>query len=310
MNNPITWTDETWNPIVGCSKVSEGCQHCYAERMAMRLKAMGRPQYQDVVDENGWTGKTNLVYSTLNKPYHWKKPRMIFVGSMTDIFHESVPFWWLNSVFIAMEENPQHIFQILTKRPDRMGHFLTAEWTAKIPDNVWLGVSCENQKAADERIPFLLQIPAKVRFVSVEPMLEAVDLTDYFTGPNRLVATGNKSMPVDNIGSLKLDWTICGGESGPGARPLHPDWVRSLRDQCQIADISFHFKQWGEWGQHCYIVLPEKSGVPFHMFDDGLYVFRIGKKKAGRELDGKIWDEFPEVKNGKYQKRRCFIHRN
>ena len=285
MGNKILWTDKTWNPIVGCSKISPGCKNCYAERMAKRLKAMGRPEYQEVVDENGWTGKTVFVKERLKIPYGWKKAQKIFVGSMTDLFHESVPDEWLNAVFHMIEENPQHIFQILTKRPENALEYLKYKTAgfATLP-NLWLGVTAENQEMADKRIPILLQIPSAVRFVSIEPMLGEIDLRAYIHGG--LFADPREIWRFYS----PLDWVICGGESGPGARPIqiHPEWVRGLRDQCQGAGVPFFFKQWGKWGF-------AERGEKYHDWRDDIGFRKIGKQKAGRILDGRTWDEFPDT---------------
>lgn len=341
----IEWTDKVWNPIVGCTKVSEGCRHCYAERMAKRLKAMGLTQYQDVSIAGKWSGNVHLVPDLLDAPLHWKKPRRVFVNSMSDLFHPEVSNEFIFNIFSRMFLAPQHTFIILTKRPERMaewfnnysnGGFSTREivkgmvniFYGKHPadkvdgfewplPNVWLGVSVENQKAADERIPLLLETPAAVRFVSCEPLLGDVDLKGWIY-KNGLWVNGDK----------KLDWVICGGESGPGARPMHPDWARSLRDQCQDAGVPFFFKQWGEWKpisemsetetDEIYYPLSEKDvlgvrncKVKNHPvgFDGGDHwfltngkpsylTFRIGKKKAGRLLDGVEWNQYPDVVNG------------
>lgn len=291
MATRIQWTNETWNPIVGCSKVSEGCKNCYAERMAKRLKAMSQPQYQDVVDENGWTGEAEMVsIEMLEKPFTWKKPRMVFVCSMSDLFHESVYFGDLHWIMGAIEENPQHTFQILTKRAERMAEYFS---THPVPDNVWLGVTTENQARADERIPHLLRINAKVRFVSVEPILGPVDLQPFLQYPP---LHDNYKMSFDWQEWRGLDWVICGGESGPGARPMHPDWARSLRDQCQAANVPFFFKQWGEW-------TPMKIGVASSLYPyekrqnwslmDDICSVRCGKKAAGHLLDGQEWHQMP-----------------
>jgi len=223
MSTKIEWTQESWNPIVGCSKVSPGCKNCYAERMAKRLKAMGVAQYQNVVDEKGWTGEILMSPGkTLQIPWHWENPRMIFVCSMSDLFHEQVKFEWIDTIFITIKSSPQHTFQILTKRAERMAEYFS---TRAVPDNVWVGVTAEDQQRADERIPYLLQVKAKVRFVSVEPMLGPVELWA-FIGVNN-----------------GIHWVICGGESGTGARPMNPDWARRLRDQCRITEVPFFLKQ-------------------------------------------------------------------
>jgi len=229
MTTKIEWTDETWNPITGCTPISEGCQNCYAKRMAKRLK--GRYGYPDI-------GPFDVVYhkNRLTRSLSWKKPRRIFVCSMGDLFHMDVRTNWIYDIFYLMAHLPQHTFIILTKRPERMSYFISKvldkdEWPLK---NVWLGVTAENQKRADERIPFLLKIPAAVRFVSIEPILSFIDLTIYE------VNKGKESNFLRN-----LDWVICGGETGPGARPMKIEWARSLRDQCRLAGVPFFFKKVG-----------------------------------------------------------------
>jgi protein gp37 len=220
----IAWTDATWNPVSGCTQASPGCDHCYAARLAKRLPvahAGGRP-FSEVVCHP----------ERLDVPIRWRKPRRIFVCSMGDLFHDGVPFDFVDSVWGRMLLANQHTFQVLTKRPAKMLEYLsTRRWT---PDgsNVWLGVTAEDQQRADERIPLLLQCPAAVRLVSVEPMLGPVDLSGY--GWMRGLLT-----------EPRISWVICGGESGSGARPMHPAWARSLRDQCSAAGVPFFFKQQG-----------------------------------------------------------------
>ena len=309
-NTSIAWTDATWNPIVGCSRVSEGCRNCYAERMAGRLAAMGKRQYQDVVGgglaygpNSGWSGKTALVESALSDPLHWRKGRRIFVCSMGDLFHEKVPFDWIDRVFAVMALSPQHTFQVLTKRPERMAKYCAAEGVAgriaeaakmlckaspppevfaiygmgpakadgqpefgyrwfinrwPIP-GLWLGTSCENQAAADARIPHLLRCPAAIRFLSCEPLLGDVniDKTNWFYGDCR-----------DDSG--QVDWVIVGGESGPKARPCDIAWIRSIRDQCTAAGVACFVKQLGAipymdnrpW-LRMTMFCGEKSGKPY-----------------------------------------------
>lgn len=349
----IEWCDEVWNPTVGCRRVSEGCRHCYAERMASRLAAMGRKEYAGLLDESGrWNGQVRMLEERLSQPLLWKRPRRVFVDSMSDLFHEDVPIDFIANVFAVMEIASQHTFILLTKRPERMTAVLSSDdfrseyrdcikiltedtFTGYyIPlDNVWLGVSVENQAAADERIPILLDTPAAFRFVSCEPMLGMVRL-DHLTYGNgwhwdSLTGFQWKDFYLDHqAGTAKLDWVICGGESGPGARPMHPDWARSLRDQCQAAGVPFFFKQWGEWlpvaEQYGEDDLMDKLDFEAHticlgnrgtMFseDRGLervywcgyqpdpgqnpwFLERVGKKAAGRELDGRTWEEYPEVR--------------
>lgn len=283
----IEWTEATWNPVTGCTPISEGCEHCYAKRMATRLR--GRSGYPE--DE---PFKVTFHPEKLWEPYHWRKPRKIFVCSMGDLFHEDIPWWNLNKVFAVVEASPWHRFMVLTKRPQRMrGYFdylrtiwRVREWPAS---NLWLGVTAENQQRADERIPVLLEIPAVRRFVSIEPMLGPVDLRRAFG------TEGPRQTYIE-----QLDWVICGGETGPGARPLHPDWGRSLRDQCQAAGVPFFFKSWGEWAacDQMKIWRPQEHSVPgIRPFGDYQEVYRVGKKEAGRMLDGRTWDEEPEDVN-------------
>jgi len=224
----IEWADEVWSPVTGCTKISPGCKHCYAERMAKRLRGrFGYPKDEPF--------QVTLHPERLIGPKKWKKPRMVFVCSMGDLFHEDVPFDFIHQVFNVMADcrGIGHTFLVLTKRPKRMLRFFKSEDRLYIPPkNVWLGVTAENQEQADKRIPILLQIPAKVRFVSVEPMLGPIDLlTDKYHW-----------LEFDGI-YPGLDWVICGGESGPVARPMNPDQARELRDQCKAAGVPFFMKQ-------------------------------------------------------------------
>lgn len=245
----IDWTDATWNVTSGCTKVSPGCANCYAERMHKRLRAMGQARYAAPFSQ------VVCHPDALDAPLHWRKPRRIFVNSMADLFHEDVPFAFVEAVTTVIAACSARTFQILTKRPERMREFFR-----RIPQiwplpNLWLGVTAENQEAADERIPLLLQTPAAVRFVSYEPALGPVDL--------RAVSTANVSAAAGNKLSDCLHWVIAGGESGPHARPMHPNWVRSIRDQCAGAGVPFFFKGWGEHGT-CWATMP-------HMIADELY---------------------------------------
>ena len=281
----IEWTDATWNPLAGCTKVSPGCANCYAEVMARRLKAMGNINYQGVVDDKGrWSGQIALIPSVLDKPLHWKRPRKIFVDSMSDLFHPTVPSGYIRLVFQAMLEANWHIFQVLTKRPDRMAEVLNgADWWMRIdPEDrkhIWLGTSVENQKCAEERIPKLLNTPARVRFLSCEPLLGPLDLSGFLKCLN-----GDYKTPM-------ISWLIAGGESGVKARPMHPNWVTDLRDQCQAAEVAFHFKQWGEWHYDGEVV-KYRPDVPVSTAS-GWPMYRVGKHTAGRLLDGRTWDEYP-----------------
>lgn len=264
----IEWTDYSWNPVTGCSKISEGCKNCYAERMAKRLA--GRFGYPK---DNPF--KVTLHPNKLNQPLKWKKSKMIFVCSMSDLFHFDIPKIFIDKIFSVIKACPQHIFIILTKRTFSLKekiYGIAPDCTHReiyfdnsLPKNLWLGVSVENQKTANERIPILLQIPAAIRFVSCEPMLGSVDFS-------HLPESG-----------AELDWVIVGGESGPHARPMYPDWVRIIRDQCQNAGIPFFFKQWGEWRFN-----PLMTSTPWNNRFE-----KVGKKKAGRRLDGREWNQYP-----------------
>lgn len=366
----IEWTDKTWNPIIGCSPISPGCKECWAKKMAYRLMHMPYTDYyQFVLDDNGeedpdlfrnipeWNGQTHFVKSALEKPLKRQKPTKYFVCSMGDLFHENVPFEWVDKVMAIIAQCEQHTFQILTKRPLRMKEYFTSNWQCRILNhvkreegqgfilktvnggklpNLWLGVTTENQEQANKRIPYLLKTPAAVRFVSVEPLLGPIDFYDITLDSefyHTLKGFGDISLGSRGyVIGLKLDWVICGGESGPKARPIHPNWVRSLRDQCKDAGVPFFFKQWGEW-YTAWFDMPTKKPV-FKMFDsflqwqqkhwvnkgdacisiDGTWcrtggdlkrakypvaiMQKVGKKKAGCLLDGKEYKEFPKIKEG------------
>ena len=243
-NSSIEWTEATWNPVVGCTVLSPGCTNCYAMRMAARLEAMGQAKYTGVTRKTGgrhkWNGRINLDHASLDIPKRWRAGRTIFVNSMSDLFHAKVPLEFIKLVFATMVETPQHTYQVLTKRPDR------AEELAKNlpwPKHVWLGTSVENVDYAD-RIDHLRRTPAAVKFLSLEPLLG----------------------PLEGLNLMGIDWAIAGGESGPGARPMEAEWVRSIRDQCINAKVAFHFKQWGG----------------------------VNKKRTGRVLDGRTWDQLPK----------------
>jgi protein gp37 len=293
-HSKIEWTEATWNPIRGCSRVSEGCRNCYAERIAARFG--GPVEHQDKSDfpfyeiaemtDAGprWTGKVELVESALYLPLRWKKPRRIFVNSMSDLFHEKIPTEWINTIFGVMHAAPWHIYQILTKRAELMRAWAFPNTGLAQMKNIWLGVSVENQKTADERIPLLLQTPAAVRWVSYEPALGPVDFTDIM-GQNYLKEF---ETPADIKIPRALDWLVAGGESGPGARPAHPGWFRAVRDQCAAAGVPFFFKQWGEWA-------PVRE-AKFHDICGSVGFERVGKKKAGRLLDGREHNEYPATR--------------
>ncbi|MCQ3936309.1 MAG: hypothetical protein DPW18_04600 [Chloroflexi bacterium] len=232
----IEWTESTWNPLTGCNKISPGCKHCYAERMAKRLQAMGQPNYA-----NGF--KLTMHPQALEKPLEWKTPQVIFVNSMSDLFHKDVPLEFIQSVFDVMKRAHWHQFQVLTKRSERLMELSPQlEWT----DNIWMGVSVENADYTF-RIDHLRKTGAKIKFLSVEPLLG----------------------PIPKMNLKGINWVIVGGESGPGARPLQREWVVDIKNQCLKAKVPFFFKQWGG----------------------------VQKKKTGRLLDGRTWDQMPKEMN-------------
>lgn len=238
----IEWTEATWNPIVGCTKISAGCKHCYAEAMAKRLQAMGTPGY-----EHGF--KLNLVPSRLEEPVRRVRPTIYFVNSMSDLFHERVPESYIDQVFDVIARTPHHTYQILTKRAAHLARYFRQR---EVPRNAWLGVSVENRRHGVPRIDHLRQVDARIRFLSVEPLLE-------------------------DLGELNLagiHWVIVGGESGPKARPMRPEWAEAVQRQCRVQNVSFFFKQWGGWGA------------------DGK---RRSKARNGRLLGGRTWDEMPAL---------------
>lgn len=337
----IEWTDATWNPITGCAVVSPGCTNCYAMKLAgTRLKH--HPSRAGLTRETKagpvWTGEVRFNEAWLDQPLRWAKPRMIFVCAHGDLFAEGVPDEWIDRVFAVMALAPRHTFQVLTKRAERMqayfagctgrtqvsGYSHLTTWhrregvqraigeiasamayrvelgrirTLPLP-NVWLGVSAEDQRRADERVPLLLDTPAEVRWVSAEPLIGPID---FHSAACRDHGSAS-SCPVCLGG---LDWIVAGGESGHGARPMHPIWVRAIRDQCAAAGVVFLFKQWGAWASlqpgsgswltdeanFCRLRLDGSRG------DDGWPMQRVGKKVAGRLLDGVTHDGFPEVQN-------------
>jgi len=327
----IEWTDATWNPITGCSVVSAGCKHCYAMKLAgtrMRNEPSRAGLTVDTAAGPVWNGQVRFNRQWLEQPLHWSRPRRIFVCAHGDLFHENVPDEWIRKVFDIMSFAPRHTFQVLTKRAKRMEQLvpmLAPRYTARNGTgwplaNVWLGVSVEDQGAANERIPYLLRTPAAVRFLSCEPLLNHVDLTAIDDGcahrevpredwgdmddddsPPGLwwnALTGERTIMHGGADGLwsrtdtSIDWVIAGGESGPRARPMHPDWARSLRDQCADAGVPFLFKQWGE-----FVSVSEVEGPGrHHQFADGATVRRIGKKLAGRTLDGVEHNAMPEAR--------------
>lgn len=323
----IEWTDATWQPITGCSVVSPGCTNCYAMRLAgTRLRHHWSRQglTQDSKAGPVWTGEVRINERWLEQPLRWRRPRRIFTCAHGDLFHEAVPDEWIDRVFAVMQRASRHTFQILTKRAKRMRDYTNAlypeadseKWFARgfvSPlgsrrhasqsfRNVWLGVSVEDQARADERIPELLATPAAVRFISAEPLLGPIDISPWI----------DPAIEHPLIDDPRIVWVIVGGESGPGARPMHPDWARSLRDQCQAAGVAYFFKQHGEWidadarRAHGFYerldhpmtwseagALAREQGVPCEHQSDGSTLMRVGKRAAGRQLDGREWSEFP-----------------
>lgn len=330
----IEWTDATWNPITGCTLVSEGCRHCYAATLAAtrlrnhpsraglaRLNAAGEAKF---------TGEVRFNEQWLEDPIRWRRPRRIFVCAHGDLFHEAVPDAWIDRVFYAMASAKHHIFQILTKRPERAGQYLLENFgptrRGLMPKprplaNVWIGTSVEDQAAADDRIPHLLAAPAAVRFLSAEPLLRAMDLSAYLWGRSKPCVECPKDaycgcgfLPRGAVpNEPAIDWVIVGGESGPGARPMHPDWARSLRDQCAAAGVPFFHKQNGAWAvvfdrdhddpdwRRCDVVARDTpagrwlnlaGGHGFHG-DRVLRVVPVSKKAAGRLLDGREHNGMP-----------------
>lgn len=390
-NTSIEWTDSTWNPTVGCSLASPGCTNCYAMREAHRMATklgIGKYSGLTMLAANGkpvWTGELRVHWDAVDQPLRWRRPRRIFVDSMSDLFHDGVPDEAIDKVFAVMALCPRHTFQVLTKRSARMRAWFAERWQGtpaqrykvgnevfdvpaggetgrrgqvedacegilerfpKMVDtdndalwdeqgrlkirtfswplpNVWLGVSAEDQVRADERVPDLLATPAAVRFVSAEPLLGPIDLNRLprepsdadrampgFAGVGKFVSSaleGEHGLIMADDGreywggprGPRLDWVIAGGESGSGARPAHPDWIRSLRDQCQAAGVAFHLKQWGEWADHDQpgVDMLGSASSPLHDWGDGHTSVRIGKSASGATLDGREWRDFPTARS-------------
>ena len=258
MSTRIEWCDESWNPMVGCSPISEGCLNCYAERMAGRNLPVTRCPECEGTGDNGPCGPSPEDYhwcpvchgtgnvgftptfhpDRLDKPLHWRKPRRVFVNSMSDLFHEAFTDEQIRRVVDTAWLAPQHCFMVLTKRPERMQAFMS-DYAPEPLVNLWLGVTAENQQRADERIPVLLDTPAAVRFVSVEPMLSAVDLTEWLPCPQKTCPTGDCHERWECHPEHALSWVILGGETGSGARPMQPEWAKAVFDQCRAAGVPF-----------------------------------------------------------------------
>lgn len=377
MGSNIEWTEETWNPVVGCDKVSPGCKYCYAIRMAWRLAHIGhsKEKYKGLVvkNENGqlnWTGKVNYDPRMLAKYIGTKTPKTVFPNSMGDIFHEELSVVTIAEIFAAMWLTPHVTYQLLTKREKRMEMIMNSEEfmielhkaANRLHDqyikpleselyfygevapghsmpNVQIGVSVENQEAADQRIPPLINTPAAIRWISMEPLLGPVDISkynmfSYCPEENGTIDSGCRGCKGDSKGDCQaiirspIDWVVVGGESGKDARPMHPEWARSLRDQCAAAKIPFFFKQWGVW--HTRWFHAGKKEFDFKFYDSYLQftqkdwvqkgdacisidgtrckigkdfmncaypvaiMQKVGKKKAGRLLDGKLHDDYPK----------------
>lgn len=355
----IEWSQKVWNPVTGCTKVSQGCKNCYAEVIANRFSRTGIIPGSGIEYSTADAPKnekfTVLLHpDRLGQPLKWRKPAKVFVNSMSDLFHESVPFEFINKVFAVMVNADKHIFQILTKRPERaleyfnwamdqkrgitqelwkklLEHYYTRDICnlssasiyetqrddVQLPTstkefrlkkynlpfkNVWIGVSVEDQKTADERIPLLLQIPAAVRFLSCEPLLGSIDIQQYLHDSNCMISVNPDCCTCAPPREICIDWVICGGESGHGARPMHPDWARKLRDDCQAAGVPYFFKQWGEWGiVKSDLVAGANKKTMIRLNYDGTFkpcheaiynsngvisMARRGKKYTGRLLDG------------------------
>jgi protein gp37 len=327
----IEWTrnddgtpGRTWNPVTGCTKISAGCDNCYAETIAERFRGTAAfPHGFDV----------RVRSDKVNAPLKWRKPTRVFVNSMSDLFHADVDQAWIADIFAVMAAARRHTFQLLTKRHARMRSLLNDpnfvenvrksahgkglpadQWQWPLP-NLWLGVSVENQKWADIRIPALLDTPATVRFLSCEPLLGPIELFagDHstherdFDGTDDYIcldcSTDAQHVPwrVIDRTNLGIDWVIVGGESGRKARPMAPQWATSLRDQCEAAGVPFFFKQWGEYAPTGYVVIGGTSkgtllvGEPVDDLGHRVELARVGKKNAGRELDGRTHDAFPAV---------------
>lgn len=309
-DSKIEWTDNTWNPWWGCTRVSAACDFCYAEALSKRF------------GHDLWGNKPRMRTSAANwhKPIQWNKKAAaagvrvkVFCASMADVFDNQVPEEWRTDLWALIRATPNLDWQLLTKRPQNIKKMLPADWGMGYR-NVWLGMTAENQEEFDKRILSLLAVPAVVHFLSCEPLLGSLDLEYpagvFPKGPARCCSgheCGCLGLPVDPPLINDIDWVICGGESGSQARPMHPNWARELRDQCQHHGVAFHFKQYGEWRSE--EVMPsecaeslEIEGKYIYMLPDGscrgdggAHMVKLGKKASGRELDGRTWDEFPKV---------------
>lgn len=297
-NSSIEWTDHTFNPWWGCQRVSPGCEHCYAETLAHRynFKVWGPAKT---------TERREMSANYWKQPIKWDKlaqvsgRKRVFCASMADVFEDHPQIGDARvRLFNLIDQTPNLDWLLLTKRPQNIMPMM-ADWVNDFPQNIWIGTSCEDQQRADERIPHLLKVPAKVRFLSCEPLLgvldlvsavstDVVDVTNMTLEQFRAARSGQRARQ-------RIDWVICGGESGAGARPMHPDWARALRDQCVAAGVAYHFKQFGEYlpkGQGT-VSLTEQQLFYREEFINGQGYYRVGKHDAGRLLDGREWNELP-----------------
>jgi len=329
MSTRIEWCDESWNPMVGCSPISEGCLNCYAERMAGRNLPVTRCPECEGTGDNGPCGPSPEDYhwcpvchgtgnvgftptfhpDRLDKPLHWRKPRRVFVNSMSDLFHEAFTDEQIRRVVDTAWLAPQHCFMVLTKRPERMQAFMS-DYAPEPLVNLWLGVTAENQQRADERIPHLLRVPGN-RFLSLEPLLGPVNLSEKQRDGERYSWLRQTFFDPSSPCKTRHDQprihaVLLGGESGPNARPMHPAWAKFVRDQCEAACVPFFFKQWGEWlpvgllranGRDLYLDL-DGSTVAVNDYVEGkgkdpVRMVRVGKKTAGRLLQGCMHDSLP-----------------
>ncbi|MBJ9658948.1 phage Gp37/Gp68 family protein [Burkholderia gladioli] len=309
-NSKIEWTDHTFSPWMGCTKISPGCDNCYAEAMMdTRLhKVRWGPRGQRIRTSAAnwrepvrWNARHEEFFAA-----HGRRQR-VFCASLADVFDNAVPAAWRRDLAALIEATPALDWQLLTKRIGNAAAMLVDMFPAGTPDHVWLGATVVNQTEADRDVPKLLATPARVRFLSIEPMLGPIDLlwpeTLWPDGPTRCCSgheCGCGGQPIDPWLIYGVNWVIAGGESGPGARPAHPDWFRSLRDQCAEAHVAFFFKQWGQWapGSNFPEDVPIPSGERAYFdgqdMDDNESVWNVGKRAAGRLLDGRTHDEFPE----------------
>ncbi|MCX5545505.1 phage Gp37/Gp68 family protein [Paraburkholderia sp. CNPSo 3076] len=320
-NTTIEWADHTFNPFLGCSKVSPGCDHCYAEQLLdKRLQKVAWGPSQPRVRTSPANWRKPLTWNTRHDEFfaiHGRRQR-VFCASLADVFDNAVDPAWRADLFDLIDRTPNLDWLLLTKRIGNVMPMINETAARRfdleclheprLPDNVWLGATIVNQTEADRDIPKLLEVPARIKFLSMEPLLGSVDISDWLVPAFPHCAgfeqggsmedgycahcAGHKSDPIHRPGMHDfVDWVICGGESGPHARPPHPAGPRALRDQCATSGTAYHFKQWGEWAPAPEVV--DAGGPLFHRFEDGTWMQRVGKKAAGRLLDGRMHNDFP-----------------